>query len=184
MQRFQLGRPANSLLQTMALFLSCFGAAAAAQVMTGTPPFQSFGGGPDIINLGNLNVHYSFPVYSRAGRGVSFNYPLALDSSAWVPSGSAWVRASGGLHKDIAALTGVITLTTQQTPGCGYGGGDIIYRAKMGIRFTQVNATYCGFWLPMSATCCCHLSQGDTHPGEKLLRFRRNAASVSASNCS
>ena len=30
----------------------------AGQVTTGIPPFQSFDGGPEVINLGNLNVHY------------------------------------------------------------------------------------------------------------------------------
>jgi hypothetical protein len=34
----------------------------------GVPPYQSFGGGPDVIKLGNLNVHYSIPIFSRAGR--------------------------------------------------------------------------------------------------------------------
>ncbi len=48
-------------------------AACPAQVTTGVPPYQSFGGGPDVINLGNLNVHYSIPVFSRAGRGTPFN---------------------------------------------------------------------------------------------------------------
>ena len=33
----------------------------------------------------------------------------------------------------------------------------------MGIRFTQVNATYWGSPFPASATCCSHLSQADTH---------------------
>jgi hypothetical protein len=27
-----------------------------AQVATGTPPFGSFGGGPDVVNLANLNL--------------------------------------------------------------------------------------------------------------------------------
>src|SRR5437016_4144659 len=75
------------------------------QVDTGTPPYQSFGGGPDVINLGNLNVHYSIPVFSRAGRGTPFSYALAYDSSVWVP-GSVWTPASStwGLNRDIAAL--------------------------------------------------------------------------------
>src|SRR5258708_5585159 len=39
---------------TIAMAATC-----AASVTTGTPPYQSFGGGPDVINFGNLNVHYS-----------------------------------------------------------------------------------------------------------------------------
>jgi hypothetical protein len=45
----------------------------AAQVMTGTPPFGSFGGGPDAINLGNLNAHIDVPVLNKAGRGLPFD---------------------------------------------------------------------------------------------------------------
>ncbi len=41
---------------------------------------------------------------------------------------------------------------------------------EMGIRFTQVNATYWGSPFPASATCCSHLSQADTH----LYRFATN----------
>src|SRR5438876_11268518 len=77
---------------------------------TGVPPFQSFGGGPDIINLGNLNVHNSFPIFSRAGRGIAFSYALASDKSIWIPAGSARVPPnSWGLHRDSAARGGVVT---------------------------------------------------------------------------
>ena len=48
--------------------------------------YGSFGGGPfDVINLGNLNVHYSIPVLHKAGRGLPFNYDLTYDSSIWTP---------------------------------------------------------------------------------------------------
>ncbi len=60
---------------------------ASAQVATGTPTFGSFGGGPfDTVNLGNLNVHFAVPIYSRPGRGGSFSYNLAYDSSLWTPA--------------------------------------------------------------------------------------------------
>jgi hypothetical protein len=67
------------------IFVITLGACAAfSQVATGTPPFNSFGGGPfDIINLGNLNVHFSIPVLHRAGRGLPFAYDLTYDSSIW-----------------------------------------------------------------------------------------------------
>lgn len=58
-----------------------------AQVQTGTPPFGSFVGGPDTINLGNLNVHLTIPVLHRPGRGTNFNYDLTFDSSVWYPVG-------------------------------------------------------------------------------------------------
>src|SRR5438874_20080 len=89
-----------------------------AQVTTGIPPFQSFGGGPDVINLGNLNVHYSMPVFSRAGRGTPFTYALAYDSSIWRPSGSTWVQSSStwGLTKDVQSVVGVMYYSVSQVP--------------------------------------------------------------------
>src|ERR1700674_4384933 len=61
-------------------------AIASGQVATGTPAFGSFGGGPfDIVNLGNLNVHFSVPIFNKPGRGPSFSYNLAYDSSLWTP---------------------------------------------------------------------------------------------------
>jgi len=56
-----------------------------AQVTTGTPPFSSIGGGPDEVNLANLNVHYTFPVVHKPGRGLPFNFDLAYDTSFWEP---------------------------------------------------------------------------------------------------
>src|SRR6266567_4804210 len=54
-----------------------------AQVQTGTPPYGSFDGGPDIINLANLNSHITVPVLHRPGRGTDFTYDLSYDSSVW-----------------------------------------------------------------------------------------------------
>jgi hypothetical protein len=61
-----------------------------AQSPTGTPAFGSFGGGPDIINLSNLNSHVVVPVLHKAGRaGFNFTYDLSYDSSVWFPVGSS-----------------------------------------------------------------------------------------------
>ncbi len=68
--------------------LSLFALAAVqlnAQVTTGTPPFGSFGGGPEVINLANLNSHISIPVLHKSGRGANFMYDLSYDSSVWYP---------------------------------------------------------------------------------------------------
>src|SRR5258708_32543573 len=57
-----------------------------AQVTTGTPPFGSFTGGPDIINLASLNSHLAIPVLHKPGRaGFNFTYDLSYDSSVWYP---------------------------------------------------------------------------------------------------
>src|SRR5260370_9034928 len=54
---------------------------------TGTPPFGSFAGGPDIIDLANLNSHITVPILHKAGRGgFNFTYDLSYDSSVWFPS--------------------------------------------------------------------------------------------------
>src|SRR2546423_2088350 len=59
---------------------------AASQVATGTPPFSSMASGPfDVINLGNLNVHFAIPIVVKAGRGMPFTYNLSYDSSIWAP---------------------------------------------------------------------------------------------------
>src|SRR5437016_11270103 len=93
---------------------------------TGVPPFQSFGGGPDIINLGNLNVHYSFPIFSRAGRGIPFSYALAYDSSIWTPAGSAWVPVNNwGLNRASAALVGVVNYSVHQSQCVDHNTGQI-----------------------------------------------------------
>jgi hypothetical protein len=101
-----------------------------AQVVTGTPPFQSFGGGPDVLNLGNLNVHYSMPIFGRAGRGVPFSYALSYDSSVWKKVTSAWVPSSTtwGLNRDMAAAVGVVNGGSYlQVPGCD-GQGETLFR--------------------------------------------------------
>ncbi len=60
------------------------GQLAMSQVRTGTPPFNSYGGGPfDTVNLGNLNVHFTIPILHKAGRGIPFSFDLTYDSSVW-----------------------------------------------------------------------------------------------------
>lgn len=68
-------------------------ATAVAQVSTGTPPLGSFSSGPDVINLGNLNVHFAVPVISKPGRGTPFDYILSFDSSIWTPITSSGVKS-------------------------------------------------------------------------------------------
>jgi hypothetical protein len=71
-----------------------------AQVATGTPPYGSFAGGPDVINLANLNSHITIPVLHKAGRGMNFTYDLSQDTSVWFPSSSGgtntWTPAGVG----------------------------------------------------------------------------------------
>lgn len=85
-----------------------------AQVSTGTPPLGSFSSGPDVINLGNLNVHFAVPVFSKPGRGTNFDYILSFDSSVWTPvsiSGTkSWQPVTNwGWRAITEAATGYIT---------------------------------------------------------------------------
>jgi hypothetical protein len=70
------------------------------QVVTGTPPFGSFGGGPyDTVNLSNLNVHLSIPIMNKAGAGLPFTYAVTYDNSIWYPVGASgnqvWTPVTG-----------------------------------------------------------------------------------------
>jgi hypothetical protein len=56
----------------MAVILVLFCIPATAQVATGTYPFGSFTGGPDVINLGTLNDSWKIPVVNMAGGGMIF----------------------------------------------------------------------------------------------------------------
>jgi hypothetical protein len=74
----------------LASFLASSSTLAFGQVSTGTPPFGSFAGGPDVVNLGNLNVHWDIPIINKAGRaGMNFKYDATYDSSIWYPVGSS-----------------------------------------------------------------------------------------------
>jgi RHS repeat-associated protein len=73
----------------LALLISV--AAIAQQPGTGTPQFASIqSGGFDAVNRQNLNVLFSIPVVSTAGRGLNFSMSLAYNSLIWQVNGGAW----------------------------------------------------------------------------------------------
>ena len=58
----------------------------AQQNATGRQSFGSFGGGPEVINLGNLDVSWDIPILQKQGRGIPFVFDLTYDSSlVWLP---------------------------------------------------------------------------------------------------
>ena len=62
------------------LFLCCTGSF--AQVVAGFPVLGTFDtSGFDTVNIANLNIHLSYPVVSKPGRGISFDYNLGYDGS-------------------------------------------------------------------------------------------------------
>src|SRR6266851_5260401 len=89
---------------------------ASAQVATGTPPFGSFAGGPDVINLADLNSHWGYGMVAKAGRGIGFHDTLGFDNTVWKVgddgSGhSIWqpVKDTFGWIRQTEALTGYVT---------------------------------------------------------------------------
>jgi len=98
------------------LLLSVCSIPSSAQVTTGAPPFGSFGGGPDIINLANLNSHITVPILNKPGRGTPFTYDLSYDSSVWYPVGisgsKTWTPvANWGWRGSTEVATGYISYT-------------------------------------------------------------------------
>ncbi len=110
-----MNRTLNSLLSFLLLVL-VFPFHASGQVATGTPPFGSFGGGPDVINLGNLNSHIAIPVLHKTGRaGMNFTYDLNYDTSVWYPAGGGWQSVGNwGWGTTQVGFTGSITYYAQQ----------------------------------------------------------------------
>jgi hypothetical protein len=97
------------------------------QVATGTPPFGSFAGGPDVINLGNLNVHYTILVIHKPGRGTDFGRDITYDSAVWTPvsgSGSQSWTPSGSYGWTLSpnGQTYITYSVTYTTGNCGYQG--------------------------------------------------------------
>jgi RHS repeat-associated protein len=97
-----------------------------AQVPTGTPPYSSLGGGPfDVVNLGNLNVHFAIPILNKAGRGQTFTYNLSYDNSVWYPvttgGTTTWTPVTNwGWKGQTEVATGYLAykLSTSTTMGC------------------------------------------------------------------
>src|SRR5579863_4118762 len=119
-----------------------------AQVTTSTPPFGTFGGGPDIINLANLNSHISVPVLNKAGRGMPFAYNLSYDTSVWYPVGSsgnqAWTPVyNWGWRGQTEAQTGYISSTTV-TSYCYTKEGNL--EVPTGTTVTETNFVYHDPW--------------------------------------
>ena len=102
-------------------------AGAAQQPATGIVPFGTYGGGPfDTVNLSNLDVHFSIPIFGKAGKGLPFSYSLGYDGLVWSPvasnGGSVWTPVSSsnwGWRAVTEAATGYMTYSSiNTTPSC------------------------------------------------------------------
>ena len=115
---------------------------ASAQVPTGTPPLGSFGGGPDIIDLANLNAHIDVPVLQKAGRGLNFTYDLSNDTSVWYPVGGSGSQSwqsvyNWGWRSITEAGIGYVAATVTVLRTCKNQSGGIT-----GYEFEATNWTY------------------------------------------
>src|ERR1700734_803588 len=92
----------------------------------GTPNFGSFSGGPDVINDANLNIHYSVPVFSRAGVGIPFSYSLSVDNGVWYQYQDVDLNYHWGADFSTAQPVGVMAIGavfyTTSTYTCAYEG--------------------------------------------------------------
>jgi RHS repeat-associated protein len=109
-------RTAIHALYLISAFLILAGSSS-AQVATGTPQFNSFGGGPfDVVNLGNLNVHFTIPVLHKAGRGTPFAQDLTFDNSIWTPvttgGTTTWQPATAFGWHGLGAYGGSLTYSS------------------------------------------------------------------------
>lgn len=95
-----------------------------AQPQTGTYAHGAFDTKTfDTVNIGNLNVYFSLPVYSKPGRGLPFYYNLAYNSAIWAPVGvsgsQTWTQVGNwGWTAQTDAATGYIKYNVVSTGTC------------------------------------------------------------------
>lgn len=96
-----------------------------AQQQPYIPPFQSWSGGPfDVVNLGNLDIHFTIPILHKAGRGQPFAYDISYDGAqVWSPAAingtSQWQPGSafGWFNTSGAGMGGYVSYSTTTSSG-------------------------------------------------------------------
>ena len=134
----------------LVLALALLTCLACGQVPTGTPPFSSStsSGGPEAIDLANLNVHFDIPVLSKPGRGTNFTYDLNYDTSVWYPVGSSgnqvWTPVYNWGWRAITEIsTGYVSMQGSYTL-CTYYVGRVEYQGYE--KWTFFNYVYHDPW--------------------------------------
>jgi len=133
---------------------------ASAQVATGTPPFGSFGGGPDVVNLANLNAHWTIPVLHKPGRGTNFTYDLNNDSSVWYPVGSSGNQswhpvANWGWRGQTEVATGYVSYSVSMAQ-CFFSGHLVNVTLYSNFVYHDPFGVVHGFAMPIIGPSCYH----------------------------
>src|SRR5215813_11863675 len=123
--KLRLGYHLAVMLMLIAVLRTAFGQGPNASPTIGLPRFSTVTSGPDQINLGNLNVHWEFPIFSKPGRGLSFRLVLTFDNSLW---GKNTPSAPGFWMESLGPAPGWGIRTTADGPG-----GSLISTLQTGI---------------------------------------------------
>lgn len=133
-----------SLASVLVMALAVGPLAHAQSLQTGIPPFSTVDGGPDQINLADNSVDWSFPVFSKAGRGIPLSFAFIRDTTGWIqgaiPGGTQWFPVFGDSIPSNASIA-----YTKVFPTCTDG---------YGTKHTYEYYTYTSF----------QDLQGDSHP--------------------
>ena len=164
-------RNAAAVLLVVLLALPALSQQTGANTGVGFPTFGSFAGSNfDTINEGNLNIHFSIPVFQKSGRGLSVSAVLTYDSLIWsaVPAprdgngnidGSAQWRppAAAPWGWNLAPVSGYVTYSRTQTPpgSCGTlnNGNGIFIRSDYTYHSPDGTGHYMGAGQAVEADC-------------------------------
>lgn len=103
-------KPVDVIPAILVLLIANPLAQAQSVASNGTPNFGSFSGGPDVINESNLNIHYTVPVFARAGVSLPFSYSLPVDNGAWYKYIDVYANYHWGFDQSTAQPVGVMAI--------------------------------------------------------------------------
>ncbi len=134
-------KPIHIILVVVTLSLAAPSVLAQQKTNNGTPAYSSFGGGPDVINEGTLNIHYTLPVFARAGRGIPFSLSLAVDNGAWYRYLDNLANYRWGLDLSTAQPAGALAIGAVYYTYTGWACNDGIDPPYTVYVFTTVSYT-------------------------------------------
>lgn len=109
---------------------------------TGFPTFGSFSSGSfDSINRQNLNLNFSIPIVTSAGRGSTLAHALVYDSSVWKKYGSSWLPANPTWGWKGASPVGQLTYTSVSDTCVNHVGNDVPYTEYSDYSYTDPSGT-------------------------------------------